>query len=236
MSFLQWKRPECTIQSQFTHSRQKRFGRYYVDGYCDHCRTVFEAMGCFHHFCECQDQKSCLLEDIEAGLKRRQRTIERREYFQKLGVNLEEIWECKWWLKVRSNSDNAKDFMNEFFPFSRPMSETTLLTKIRNGSVFGVVDCELEVPSHLYNKFKKFPPIFKNVEVSRNDIGLHMQEFAIENKLLSQPRRMLISSMKLDKGPIITPLLQFYIEQGVEVKKIFAFIEYKPQTCFRFFI
>ena len=67
MSFLQWKRPECTIQSQFTHSRQKRFGRYYVDGYCDHCRTVFEAMGCFHHFCECQDQRSLLLEDIEAG-------------------------------------------------------------------------------------------------------------------------------------------------------------------------
>ena len=40
--------------------------------------TVFEAMGCYFHFCPCQEEKPLLFEDIENGLKTRERDSDRR--------------------------------------------------------------------------------------------------------------------------------------------------------------
>ena len=78
--------------------------------------------------------------------------------------------------------------------------------------MFGVVDCSLEVPEHLFPYFEDFPSIFKNCVVGRDDIGDHMEEFAERHKLLSKSLKMLISSFKLERGPIITPLLLFHLE------------------------
>ena len=33
-----------------THLEIKKIVCFNVDGYCDHCKTVFEAMGCYYHF------------------------------------------------------------------------------------------------------------------------------------------------------------------------------------------
>ena len=54
-----------------------------VDGYCDHCKTVFEAMGCYYHFRSCQEARSSLTEqDIERGNKKREMDDMRREYIK----------------------------------------------------------------------------------------------------------------------------------------------------------
>ena len=44
-------RPECKIENFFTTGRQKKIDCFRVNGFCSHCNTVFEAMGCFYHFC-----------------------------------------------------------------------------------------------------------------------------------------------------------------------------------------
>ena len=49
MSYYQETRTECRIES-FHTSGNKKINCFNVDGYCDHCKTVFEAMGCFYHF------------------------------------------------------------------------------------------------------------------------------------------------------------------------------------------
>ena len=94
-----------------------------------------------------------------------------------------------------------------------------------------MVDCSLKVPEHLCPYFEDFPPVFKNCEVGRDDIGDHMKEFAERHKLLSKPRKMLISSFKLDRGPIITPLLLFYLEKGVILGDVFWFLQYTPAAA-----
>ena len=45
MSFYQESRSECKIESFFTSGKQKKIDCFNVDGYCDHSKTVFEAMG-----------------------------------------------------------------------------------------------------------------------------------------------------------------------------------------------
>ena len=47
MSFFQRTRPECETESFFTTGKQKKIDCSSVDGFCSHCNTVFESMGCF---------------------------------------------------------------------------------------------------------------------------------------------------------------------------------------------
>ena len=71
------------------------------------------------------------------------------------------------------------------------------MQNFRNETIFGYKECNLSVPDELKAKFSNFPPIFKKIEVSRNDIGEYMKTYAEENDLSKQPQRMLMSSFKL---------------------------------------
>ena len=75
-----------------------------------------------------------------------------------------------------------------------------------------------------------------NCEIGRDDIGDHLKEFAERHKLLSKPRKMLVSSFKLDRGPIVTPLLLFYLEKRVILRDVFWFLQYTPCRCFQTFV
>ena len=71
MSYFQRQRPDCEIESFHTTGFQKNIDCFKVDGFCAHCKTVFEAMGGFYHYCLCQEARLSLTEeDIERGNKR----------------------------------------------------------------------------------------------------------------------------------------------------------------------
>ena len=63
-----------------------------------------------------------------------------------------------------------------------------------------------------------------------------MRDYAVENNLLKQPQRMLISSFNLENGTIITPLLNFYISLGLKCTRIYRFVQYTPRKCFNTFV
>ena len=98
------------------------------------------------------------------------------------------------------------------------------------------MQCDIEVPENLRAIFANFPPIFKNTLVSKSDIGDLMKNYAEEERLLSQPRKMLISSFTLQNGTLITPLLLFYLQLGFVCTKIHRFVEYTPKKCFNRFV
>ena len=56
--------------------------------------------------------------------------------------------------------------------------------------------------------------------VGRHDIGLLMTDYAEKEGVLCQPRKILISRYLLGNGTLITLLLLFYIDLGLECKKI----------------
>ena len=62
-----------------------------------------------------------------------------------------------------------------------------------------------------------------------------MKHYVEEEKLLSQPRKMLIPGFILQNGTHITPLLLFYLQLGLVVTKIHRFVEYTPKKCFNSF-
>ena len=75
LSYFQRLRQERRIESKATTGRQKKNDCFSVDGVLNHCNTVFESMGCFHHFCLYQAAQLSLSDaDIETGVRKRNKT------------------------------------------------------------------------------------------------------------------------------------------------------------------
>ena len=97
MSYFQRTRQEWEIESFLTTGRQKKNDCFAVDGFFSHCNIVFEAMGCFYHFCPCQELRPSLNEeDVQRGDKKRELDALRRHYLQEKGYKVNEMLECEW--------------------------------------------------------------------------------------------------------------------------------------------
>ena len=57
----------------------------------------------------------------------------------------------------------------------KTMTLQTILDSIKNYKSFGCVECDIHVPEHLRDKFSEMCPIFKNTDISRDDIGEFMK-------------------------------------------------------------
>ena len=162
-------------------------------------------------------------------------------YLRDCHFTVEFIYECEW-LKQKAESHEIKKFAATLL---RPMDHRVFMTTeniiaaIKNDDIFGVVECDLRVPRDLERYFSEMPPIFKNAEIGRADIGQHMREFAEEADLLRHPRRSLIGSFHASRQLFITPLLKWYMNHGLEVTRVYQVritcISYAGTLC-TFFI
>ena len=85
--------------------------------------------------------------------------------------------QCEWWDQVQKSSI-LKDYVQKNFPYKLPLSRETLLTPIHEDKLFGYVHCDLKIPEELRERFANFPPIFKNCDVGRQNIGIFRLEYA----------------------------------------------------------
>ena len=92
----------------FSSGKQKKIGCLNVHGYCDHCKTVFEAMACYCYFCFCQEARPLTDQDIERGNKKREMENMRREYIKEKGYKVEEMWQCEWWERFKTDDKIKK--------------------------------------------------------------------------------------------------------------------------------
>ena len=161
---------------------------------------------------------------------------ERRAYIRARGYDLQEVWECEFSAMLKVNQDNCRDVLRLDVAYRSALTFQQLVDGIRGGYLFGFLHCDISIPEDLRGSFKNFPPIFKNVDVSRDDIGDHMRQHAEENGLLRKPTRMLISSFYQQDGCFITPMVKFLLEKGAEITRIYWFVEYVPEKCFKPFV
>ena len=234
------------LQTQFT-SREMRLGErgIPVDGWDCINRTVYQFHGCLFH-----GHQPC---PITAGhdvnpINHKplsvlyENTVEIRQYLiDDVNVRVIEMWECEW-QTLKRNDRTVAQFLKFAIPrqypsyarFRQPTLDN-IITSILDESLFGLVECDIHVPDHLREHFSEMTPIFKNIEVTRNDIGPLMREYAEQHKLLTTPRRTLIGSYVGSKILLATPLLRWYLTHGLEVTTIYTVIEYHGLNCFRQF-
>ena len=132
----------------------KQIAMFLVDGYCAETKTAYEFNGCYWHFCKCQQKKTTEAE------KRRQQTAEKKMTLEKLGYKVITMWECDW--KKQRPTQPAN---------SQGMTEKELLEKILNYSLFGMIQCDLDIPDEKLDYFSEMSLIFKSCDVEIGDIG-----------------------------------------------------------------
>ena len=205
-----------------------------VDGWCAETHTAYQFHGCYFHGCpKCHtdpEETNKLNGKTMATLlenTRRNTTYLRRH------IKTVEMWECDW-KEIRHEPD-VKIFLD--IPRHRKwtMTEQQILAAVIDGTLFGMVECDIRVPEHLQDHFAEMQPVFKNVTVTRDDIGPFMRQYAEENDIMSTPRQMLIGSYRGDTILLATPLLRWYLVHGLIVDHVYQIIEYEPKPCFRNF-
>ena len=114
MSYFQATRPklrEYKSESFYNTGTQEKIGCFSVDGYCNHCKTVFEAMGCYFHFFPCQEARPSLIEyDIKPETKKKEMDELRKDNIREKGDTIEEMWECSWWDQFKNNVEVKNHF------------------------------------------------------------------------------------------------------------------------------
>ena len=71
-----------------------------------------------------------------------------------------------------------KNSVRKNLPYKLPLSSEKLMVRIEEDNLFGNVQCDLEVPEELRERFANFPPIFENFDVGRENKGQFMLEYA----------------------------------------------------------
>ena len=126
----------------------------------------------------------------------RARDRQRVQDLQDKGYTLEIIWEKDWQALV-PQQPKIKAYLSKHRTFThlkKYLNQDQIIQYIQDGCLFGFVECDIHVPDHLKDYFSEMTPIFKNTEVSLNDVGQHMPEYAKERHIKDIPRRLLIGS------------------------------------------
>ena len=132
------------------------------------------------------------------------------------------MWDCEWW-RLYKTSTNVKLHIRENIPHRRSLTAHQLPEGTKKSNLLGYVQGNIEVSENLRTNFSNFSPIFKSTLVSKIDFGDLMKTYAEEERILSQPRKMLMSRFTLQNGTLNNPLFLFYLQLGLIVTKIHRF-------------
>ena len=94
------------------------------------------------------------------------------------------MWECERW-RLYKTTNTGKQHIEEHFLCRRCLAFVQLLEEMKTGSLFGYVQCDIEVPEKLKLKFDNFPPFFKNTLDNRSVIDKLMKNHAAKKKILA---------------------------------------------------
>ena len=217
-----------TIRHQ-SNGREKRIGKLLVDGWCAETRTAYQFHGCYFRGCtNCYEPQ----ETNALNVKLLEDTKKNPAYLRR-HVHVVEMWECEW-KEIRKEPD-VKSFLAPTRRQKWKMTQQQIITAVVDGTLFGMVECDVRVPSELRAHFAEMQPFFKNATVTRDDIGPFMRQYAEEHDIMSTPRRMLVGSYRGEKILLTTPLLQWYLAHGLVVDRVYQIVEYSPKPCFQQF-
>ena len=130
--------------------------------------------------------------------------------------------------------------LNKYLPpyyqsHKKALTQDQILKDVVDGKLFGMVEVDIQVPEHLKSHFKEMSPIFCTCDVPVSAMGSLMQDHITKYNMSTKPRRLLIGGMKAKKILLLTPLLKWYIDHGLEVTDVYQVIEFYPQASFKEF-
>ena len=103
----------------------------------------------------------------------------------------------------------SKVISEKTFPTKIFWVKSILCKKLLIGHSLDTFSKIFNFPQNLRPYFSNFHPLFRNIVVSKEDIGTLMKESAEKGKINFRPRGMLITSFHVTNGKLTTPLQLF---------------------------
>ena len=135
--------------------------------------------------------------------------------------------ECEW---NKVNKANLPSAISSLLHKSR-VSEETLLKEILADNIYGFAVVDIQ-PGPRTKKFLNLNwlPIIRHDEIQFSDLPLFMQRPEIAKTF---PRRTLVQTLHATEILLHTKLIQWYVEQGFTIKKIYRMFEYQRYGCYK---
>ena len=166
-----------------------------VDGFCRNTNTVYEFQGCLWHGHRCWMTKKYNGVNPVNGKsldELYQRTQDNIEYIKDPGYDVVEMWECQWRASIKRDPELSRFIENR----KRPCDGLITIDRgpdtghrLKRSTVW-IPRSRHKSPRPLKTDVCRDAPIFKNIEVSRDDIGDHMKTYAEERNVMNQPRKV----------------------------------------------
>ena len=225
VQWLTWEsvRTGYSIRHQ-VNGREKQIGKLPVDGWCAKTHTAYQFHGCFFHGCpKCYGENEMNSVNGKTMAELLANTKTHTAYLRRF-VDVVEMWECEW--KGKRIESDTKRFIDAECPrrSSRRMTQQQILAGVVDGTLFGMVECDVRVPEELQDYFSEMQPVLKNASVTQDDIGPLMRQYAEEHDIMSAPRRMHVGSYRGDNILLATPLLRWYLAHGLIVDHLYQII------------
>ena len=127
----------------------------------------------FFHIHDCHKTEGCGYVKLVIGksfLEFREAPEKITRYLKNdVGVNVIEMYECEW-ERMKVEQLEIEDFIQtpqpqspSPFPSSTPIRKASIPQAVYDGSLFGLVRCDISVPEPLRTHFSEMPPIFKTL-------------------------------------------------------------------------
>ena len=165
--------------------------------------------------------------------KRQKKFNDKLAYFRQIG-ELIIIKGCEW-RKLKKTIQTPPNGMARIFEND---TESTLLEAIKSGEVFGFIRADVRTPTSIIEQHKRdgfvFPPVITRRTLTEDHLSPYMaQRYNDERRT---PAETVVQSYHGDQVFLLTSLVQFYMENGIEVSNITKFIQYEPGKALKPFV
>ena len=148
------------------------------------------------------------------------------------------MWECEW--RTLKKSPALKIFVEANFPrrYNANHGQLTtgeILKAVCDGTLFGLVECDVREPDDLRYRFPEMQPIFKNTCITCDDLSPFMRRYAEENDIMTRPQRTLVGIVYGTRILLATSLLRWNVKHGLVVDRVDQVVKYDTNPCFRRF-
>ena len=163
-------------------------------GWCSETNTVYQFHGCYYHGHPCIGQEVNPVNGKpmnQLPADNRKNTAYLRHF-----VKVVELWECDW--KEMRRDPVVKKCLDAAFPRRRharwTMTSQQILSGLLAGTVFELIDRDGCVPEALIAQFAEMQTVFKNIRLTRDDLGPFMRWYAEKHDIMTTPRRMIMGN------------------------------------------
>ena len=153
------------------------------NGWCSDTNTAYQIHGCFYHGHPYLGLETNAVNGkpmTQLLAQTRKNTAYLRHF-----VKVVELWECDW--KEKRRYPVVKKCLDAAFPRRRhvrwTMTSQQILRGVRDGTRIVLIECDVSVPITLHAHFSEIQPVFKNIRLTRNDLGPFMRRYAEEHDI-----------------------------------------------------